>query len=64
MARVEQTDYVALRLDTRWSAAEVCELAGRRDEAKALLEESVKIAGRYGHLVAAERARERLAVGA
>jgi class 3 adenylate cyclase/tetratricopeptide (TPR) repeat protein len=64
LARAEQTDYVALRLDTRWSAAEVCELAGRRDEAKALLEESVKIAERYGHLVAAERARERLAAGA
>jgi hypothetical protein len=31
------------------------------DEAKPLLEESVEIAERYGHLVAAERARERLA---
>jgi tetratricopeptide (TPR) repeat protein len=61
LARVEQTDYVALRLDTRWSAAEVFELAGRDDEAKLLLEESVEIAERYGHLVAAQRARERLA---
>jgi hypothetical protein len=57
---VEQTDYVALRIDTRWRAAEVFELAGRGDEAKALLEESVEIAERYGHLVAAQRARKRL----
>jgi ATP/maltotriose-dependent transcriptional regulator MalT len=63
LARVEQTDHVALRLDTRWSAAEVFELAGRGDEAKALLEESVEIAERYGHLVAARWARERLAAG-
>jgi class 3 adenylate cyclase/tetratricopeptide (TPR) repeat protein len=61
LARAEETDSVHLRLDTRWSAAEVFELAGRGDEAKALLEESVEIADRYGHLVAAERARARLA---
>jgi tetratricopeptide (TPR) repeat protein len=61
LVRVDETDYISLRLDTRWSAAEVFELAGRGEEAKALLEESVEIAGRYGHLVAAERARERLA---
>jgi class 3 adenylate cyclase/tetratricopeptide (TPR) repeat protein len=61
LARVEETDHVVLRLDTRWSAAEVFALAGRSDEAKALLEESIEIAERYGHLVAAERARERLA---
>jgi hypothetical protein len=36
------------------------ELAGREDEAKALLDESVEIADRYGHLVAAEKARKRL----
>jgi tetratricopeptide (TPR) repeat protein len=63
LARVEETDHVGLRLDTRWSAAEVSELAGRSDEAKALLEESVEIAERYGHLVAAQRARDRLAAG-
>ena len=62
LARVEQTDHVGMRLDTRWSAAEVFELAGRGDEAKALLEESVEIAERYGHLVAAQRARDRLAM--
>jgi hypothetical protein len=39
----------------------VFELAGRSDEAKALLEESVEIAEQYGHLVAAQRARDRLA---
>jgi class 3 adenylate cyclase/tetratricopeptide (TPR) repeat protein len=61
LARVEETDHVGMRLDTRWSAAKVFELAGRGDEAKALLEESIEIAERYGHLVAAERARERLA---
>jgi class 3 adenylate cyclase/tetratricopeptide (TPR) repeat protein len=64
LARAEETDSVVLRLDTRWSAAEVFELAARGDEAKALLEESVEIAERYGHLVAAERTRERLAAGA
>jgi class 3 adenylate cyclase/tetratricopeptide (TPR) repeat protein len=61
LARVDETDHVILRLDTRWSAAEVLQLAGRGDESKALLEESVEIAERYGHLVAAERARDRLA---
>ena len=45
--------------DTRWSPAEAFELAGRGDEAKASLGESVEIAERYGHLVTA-RARERL----
>jgi tetratricopeptide (TPR) repeat protein len=63
LARVEETDHVALRLDTRWSAAEVFERAGRGDEANALLEESIEIAERYGHLVTAQRARERLAAG-
>jgi class 3 adenylate cyclase/tetratricopeptide (TPR) repeat protein len=58
--RAEQTDYVNLLLDTRLSAAEVFELAGRADEARSLLEESVQIADRYGHVVAAERAREQL----
>jgi tetratricopeptide (TPR) repeat protein len=60
LARAEETDSLSLRLDTRWSAAEVFELAGRGDEANALLEESIEIAERYGHLVTAERARERL----
>ncbi len=63
LARVEETDHVSLRLDTRWSAAEVFELAGRRDEAKTLLGESIEFAERYGHLVAAQRARDRLAAG-
>jgi tetratricopeptide (TPR) repeat protein len=63
LARVEETDHVGMRLDTRWSAAEVFERAGRGEEAKALLEESIEIAERYGHLVAAEKARERLAAG-
>jgi class 3 adenylate cyclase/tetratricopeptide (TPR) repeat protein len=60
LARAEETDHVGMRLDARWSAAEVFERAGRGDEAKALLEESVEIAERHGHLVAAKRARERL----
>jgi len=63
LARVDETDHIILRLDTRWSVAGVFGLAGRGDEAKALLQESVEIAERYGHLVAAERARERLAAG-
>jgi ATP/maltotriose-dependent transcriptional regulator MalT len=60
LARVEETDHVGMRLDTRWSTAEVFQRAGRGDEARALLEESIEIAERYGHLVAAERARKRL----
>jgi len=63
LVHVDETDHVGLRLDTRWSAAEVFELAGHGDEAKTLLEESIEIAERYGHLVAAERARKRLAAG-
>ena len=63
LARAEETDHIEMWLDARWSATEVFELAGRGDEAKALLQESVEIAERYGHLVAAERARERLAAG-
>jgi class 3 adenylate cyclase/tetratricopeptide (TPR) repeat protein len=63
LVRVDETDYMILRLNTRWSAAEVFELAGNGDEAKALLEESIEIAERYGHLVAARRARDRLAAG-
>jgi ATP/maltotriose-dependent transcriptional regulator MalT len=61
LARVEETDAIGMQLDARWSAAEVFELAGQSDEARALLEESIEIAERYGHLVAAERARKRLA---
>jgi class 3 adenylate cyclase/tetratricopeptide (TPR) repeat protein len=61
LARADEADHIGLRLDTRWSAAEVFERAGRPDEARALLDESVGIAERYGHLVAAKRARERLA---
>jgi tetratricopeptide (TPR) repeat protein len=64
LARVEETDHVVLRLDTRLSAAEVFELTGRGDEAKALLQESVEIAERYGHLVAAQQARDLLAAKA
>ncbi len=64
LARGEETDHIALQLETRSSAAEVFELAGRGDRARALLEESVEIAERYGHLVAAQTARERLLKGA
>jgi class 3 adenylate cyclase/tetratricopeptide (TPR) repeat protein len=61
LARGDETDHIDLRLDTRWRTAEVFELAGSGDEARALLKENVEIAERYGHLVAAERARKRLA---
>jgi tetratricopeptide (TPR) repeat protein len=60
LARAGETDHIAMWLDTRSCAAEVFERAGRGDEAKALLEEGVEIAERHGHLVAAERARDRL----
>jgi class 3 adenylate cyclase/tetratricopeptide (TPR) repeat protein len=61
LTRADETDFIAHRLDARWWAAEVRERAGRSDEARALLEESVEIAERHGHVVEAERARERLA---
>ena len=32
LARAEETDHVGMRLDARWSAAEVFERAGRGDE--------------------------------
>ena len=61
LTRVDETDAVALRLKARRIAAEVLQCAGRNDEAKALWEESVELAERYGHVVLAQRARERLA---
>jgi hypothetical protein len=60
LARADETDHIALRLDVRSSAAEVFELAGHSAKAKALLEESIEIAERYGHLVSAQQARDRL----
>ena len=60
LARADEADHIGLQLDTRWGAAEVFERAGRADKARALLDESVGIAERYGHLVAAQRARDRL----
>jgi class 3 adenylate cyclase/tetratricopeptide (TPR) repeat protein len=61
LARADETDFVAHRLDARGCAAEVLECAGRSDEARGLLEESVQIAEQYGRVVEAQRARERLA---
>jgi class 3 adenylate cyclase/tetratricopeptide (TPR) repeat protein len=61
LVSADETDHIAMRLEARSCAAEVSERAGRSDEAQALLEESVAIAERHGHLVAAQRARERLA---
>jgi class 3 adenylate cyclase/tetratricopeptide (TPR) repeat protein len=61
LARADETDFIAHRLDARHWAAEVRQRAGRPDEARTLLEESVEIAERHGHVVEAERARERLA---
>jgi tetratricopeptide (TPR) repeat protein len=60
LARADETDVVTVRLQTRWSAAEVFELAGRVDEARALLAETVEIAERYEYHVSAERTRELL----
>jgi len=59
--RVEETDDLPLRLKIRLIGADVLQRAGRSDEASALLEESVELADRHGHVVLARRARERLA---
>ncbi len=59
--RVEETDDLPLRLKIRLIGADVLQRAGQSDEASALLEESVELADRHGHVVLARRARERLA---
>ncbi|TML97613.1 MAG: zinc-ribbon domain-containing protein [Actinobacteria bacterium] len=61
IGRIDETDAVVLRVKTRVTVAEVFQRAGRGDKAEALLQESVELAERYGHVMAARQARERLA---
>jgi class 3 adenylate cyclase/tetratricopeptide (TPR) repeat protein len=59
--RVDETDALPLRLRIRRIDADVLQRAGRSDEARALLEESIELGERHGHVVLAQRAREQLA---
>jgi class 3 adenylate cyclase/tetratricopeptide (TPR) repeat protein len=61
VARIDETDNVELQLRTRQIAADALQLTGRSDEARSLLQESVDLAEQYGHVTAAQFARERLA---
>jgi class 3 adenylate cyclase/tetratricopeptide (TPR) repeat protein len=58
---IDETDAVVLRVKTRVTVAEVFQRAERSDKSKALLHEAVELAERYGHVVAAQQAGERLA---
>jgi tetratricopeptide (TPR) repeat protein len=61
LERIDETDDVNLQLRTRRIAAEVLRETGRSDDARALLQEIVERAERYGHVTIARQARERLA---
>jgi class 3 adenylate cyclase len=60
-ALVDPTDYVILILDLAFAKADVERLAGRPDGEREALERALATAEEKGNLVAAERARERLA---
>jgi len=60
-AIIEPIDYVMLHLELALASADVDRLAGRRDEERRALERAVEVAEAKGNLVAAERARMRLA---
>lgn len=58
---VQPTDYVIWHLDLAFARADVERLAGRRDGERQALEYALEVAEAKGNLVAAERARGRLA---
>jgi tetratricopeptide (TPR) repeat protein len=58
---VDPTDYVILHLDLAFARAEVARLAERPDEQRDALERALLVAETKGNVVAAERARKRLA---
>jgi ATP/maltotriose-dependent transcriptional regulator MalT len=58
---VEPTDYVILHLDLAFAQADVARVAGRRDEERRALERALEVAEAKGNVIAAERARGRLA---
>jgi class 3 adenylate cyclase/tetratricopeptide (TPR) repeat protein len=58
---VEPTDYVILHLDLAFAQADVARVAGRQDEERRALERALEVAEAKGNVVAAKRARERVA---
>jgi class 3 adenylate cyclase len=60
-AIIEPTDYVILHLELAFARADVERLADRSDGERTALERAVEVAKAKGNLVAAERARARLA---
>jgi AAA ATPase domain len=58
---LEPTDYVQMHLELAFARADVEHLAGRRDGERQALERALEVAEAKGNLVAADRARERLA---
>jgi tetratricopeptide (TPR) repeat protein len=61
IALMDETDEAFNRPDLLMSQAEVLELAGRLEDAKAVLSKAADVAARKGALVDERRARERLA---
>ena len=57
----ERTDYLPLQGDAYRDLAEVLELSGKKQEAKAALEQALALYERKGNLVMVERTRARLA---
>jgi hypothetical protein len=60
-ALVDPTDYMILHVDLAFARAEVARLAGKLDEQRGTLERALSVAEAKGNVVAAERARKRLA---
>jgi class 3 adenylate cyclase/tetratricopeptide (TPR) repeat protein len=58
---VDPTDYVILHLELAFARADVERLAGRHDAERRALERALEVAQAKGNLIAAERARSRLA---
>jgi class 3 adenylate cyclase/tetratricopeptide (TPR) repeat protein len=61
VAGADSTDSLVAQGDARHDLAEVLELAGRRDDAAAALNEALELCERKGAVVSAQRVRERLA---
>ena len=58
---VEPTDYTILHQELAFAQADVARLAGRRHEERRALERALEVAEAKGNVVAAKRARGRLA---
>jgi class 3 adenylate cyclase/tetratricopeptide (TPR) repeat protein len=61
LAGADDTDSLVVQGDARHDLAEVLELAGRRDDAAAALNEALELYERKGAVVPAQRVRKRLA---